>query len=149
MTLTKSSSEPTLRMSRGSTLKSKKKAVASSRRGVKFLLAKELKMNVPAITREDALQPMNTRRRFKRRGSKSASMMMMDLSALSELSELSALYEVSIKCSEGSTHTPESIYQQEDRRNGLVSMQEINESFSSLATYDTADSRTTDHFLHA
>jgi hypothetical protein len=28
-------------------------------------------------------------------------------------------------------------------------MQEINESFSSLATYDTADSRTTDHFLHA
>jgi hypothetical protein len=143
MTLTKSSSEPTLRMSHGSCLKSKQKAVTSSRRGVKFLLAKELKMNVPATTREDTLQSMNTRRRFKRRGSKSASMMMMDLSALS------ALYEVSIECSEGSTHTPESIYQQEDRRNGLVSMQEINESFSSLTSCDTADSRTTDHFLYA
>jgi hypothetical protein len=31
----------------------------------------------------------------------------------------------------------------------LISMRDFNESFSSLATYDTADSRTTDHFLHA
>jgi hypothetical protein len=142
MTLTKASSEPTLRISHGSCLKSKQKAVTSSRRrGVKFLLAKELKMNVPATTREDTLQSMNTRRRFKRRGSKSSSMMMMDLAALSE---------VSVECAEGSTHdTTESIHQQEDRRNGLVSMQEINESFSSLATNDSADGRTTDHFLHA
>jgi hypothetical protein len=141
MTLTKASSEPTLFISRGSCLKSKQKAVtSSSRRGVKFLLAKELKMHVPATTREDTLQSMNTRRRFKRRGSKSSSMMMMDIAALSEVS--------SFECSEGSTHPTESIYQQEDRRNGLVSMQEINESFSSLATYDTADSATTDHFLH-
>jgi hypothetical protein len=97
-------------------------------------------MNVPATTREDTLQSMNTRRRFKRRGSKSSSMMMMDLAALSE---------VSFECAEGSTHSAESIYQQEDRRNGLVSMQEVNESFSSLVTYDTADCRTGDHFLLA
>ncbi len=129
MTLTKASSEPTLLISRGSCLKSKQKAVTSSRRrGVKFLLAKELKMNVPATTREDALQSMNTRRRFKRRGSKSPSMMMMDLSALSALSE------VSVEYAEGSTHTTESIHQQEDRRTGLFSMREINERLSSPTT---------------
>jgi hypothetical protein len=127
--LTKASSEPTLRSSssssssRGSCLKSKQKDVTSSRRGrgVKFLVAKEiLKRNVPDITnttREDALQSMNTRRRFKRRGSKSSSMMIMDLIDL-------ALSEVSVECTEGSTstHTTESIqHQQEDRcRNGLV-----------------------------
>jgi hypothetical protein len=149
MTLTKDPSEPTLRISRGSScLKSKQKAVASSRRrrGVKLLLlvAKELKMNVPpaacTTTREDTLHSMNTRRRFKRRGSKSSSMMMVDLAALSE---------VSVECT---THTTESIHQQKDSRNGfLVSMmmREINEeSFCSLATYDTSDSSTTEHFLH-
>jgi hypothetical protein len=144
MTLTKASSEPILRISRESCLKSKQKqAVTSSRRrGVKFLLAKELKMNLPATpTREDTLQSMNTQRRLcKRRGSKSSSMLMMDLAALSE---------VSVECVEGSTHNTESIHQQEDRRNGLVGMREFNESFSSLATYDATDSRTTDHFLHA
>jgi hypothetical protein len=144
MTLTKASSEPTLRISRGSCLKSKQQAVTSSRRtGVKFLLATELKMNVPATTREDTLQSMNTRRRFKRRGFKSTSMLILDLAALS--SEVPP-----VECAEGSTHTTESIiHQQEDHRKGLVSMREINESFSSLATYDTADSRTTDHFLRA
>jgi hypothetical protein len=42
-------------------------------------------MNVPATTREDTLQSMNTRRRFKRRGSKSSSMMMMDLRGVSRM----------------------------------------------------------------
>jgi hypothetical protein len=106
-------------------------------------------MNVPATTRDDTfLQSMNTRRRFKRRGSKSASMMMMDLAAFSEVSSVECAS--SSHDTEGSTYTTQSVHhQQEDSRNGLVSgMGELNESFSSLATYNTADSRTVDHFLH-
>lgn len=124
MTLMKASSESNI--CDGYMNQGKSKAVSVSSR-VKFLLAKEIKMNVSG---DESLQSTNSRRRFMRRGSRSPSMMHAALSVQSMGDLLSIDYSLSSQ--------PCSLHRNGNRSDSLTSMNELNTSFSSLQAVDSS-----------